>query len=332
MRVADDRLYTLVERPRARRPPARAALHAGRRGLRIHVRLGSRPWYVRGPTATSGCSTGAAAAAACSCRRSRSASGTTSATTGRYELGRAIARRAFDLGILHFDLANNYGPPFGSAEENFGRILRDDLRALPRRADHLDQGRLRHVARPVRRVGLAQVPAREPRPVAGADGPRLRRPLLLAPLRSGDAARGDDRRARHRRAAGEGALRRHLVLLGREDARGRGDRTRPRHADRDPPAVVLDAQPLDRAGAARRARGRGHRLHRLLAARAGDAHRPLSRRHPGGLAGRPRGHGARRRAAERGDAREGARPERDRGGPRAVTRADGDRLDPPRPA
>jgi len=45
-----------------------------------------------------------------------------------YELGRAIARRAFDLGILHFDLANNYGPPYGSAEENFGRILRDDLR------------------------------------------------------------------------------------------------------------------------------------------------------------------------------------------------------------
>ena len=45
-----------------------------------------------------------------------------------YELGRAIARRAFDLGILHFDLANNYGPPYGAAEENFGRMLRDDLR------------------------------------------------------------------------------------------------------------------------------------------------------------------------------------------------------------
>ena len=45
-----------------------------------------------------------------------------------YEIGRAIARRAFDLGILHFDLANNYGPPYGSAEENFGRMLRDDLR------------------------------------------------------------------------------------------------------------------------------------------------------------------------------------------------------------
>jgi L-glyceraldehyde 3-phosphate reductase len=44
-----------------------------------------------------------------------------------FETGRAIARRAFDLGILHFDLANNYGPPYGSAEENFGRILAADL-------------------------------------------------------------------------------------------------------------------------------------------------------------------------------------------------------------
>jgi L-glyceraldehyde 3-phosphate reductase len=44
-----------------------------------------------------------------------------------YETGRAIARRAFDAGITHFDLANNYGPPYGSAEENFGQMLRDDL-------------------------------------------------------------------------------------------------------------------------------------------------------------------------------------------------------------
>ncbi|MCW4384736.1 aldo/keto reductase [Salinibacterium sp. SYSU T00001] len=42
---------------------------------------------------------------------------------------RAIVRRAFDRGITHFDLANNYGPPPGSAEENFGRILSSDLRA-----------------------------------------------------------------------------------------------------------------------------------------------------------------------------------------------------------
>jgi L-glyceraldehyde 3-phosphate reductase len=45
-----------------------------------------------------------------------------------FESGRAIVRRAFDLGITHFDLANNYGPPYGSAEANFGRILAHDLR------------------------------------------------------------------------------------------------------------------------------------------------------------------------------------------------------------
>ncbi len=45
-----------------------------------------------------------------------------------YENARAMARRAFDLGITHFDLANNYGPPAGSAEETFGRILAQDLR------------------------------------------------------------------------------------------------------------------------------------------------------------------------------------------------------------
>ncbi|MFD9736987.1 L-glyceraldehyde 3-phosphate reductase [Umezawaea sp. NPDC059074] len=45
-----------------------------------------------------------------------------------YESGRAIVRRAFDLGITHFDLANNYGPPYGSAETNFGRLLVDDLK------------------------------------------------------------------------------------------------------------------------------------------------------------------------------------------------------------
>jgi L-glyceraldehyde 3-phosphate reductase len=41
---------------------------------------------------------------------------------------RGVIRRAFDLGVTHFDLANNYGPPYGSAEINFGRIMREDLR------------------------------------------------------------------------------------------------------------------------------------------------------------------------------------------------------------
>jgi L-glyceraldehyde 3-phosphate reductase len=46
-----------------------------------------------------------------------------------YENYRAILRRAFDIGITHFDLANNYGPPAGSAEENFGRILAQDFKS-----------------------------------------------------------------------------------------------------------------------------------------------------------------------------------------------------------
>ena len=50
-----------------------------------------------------------------------------------YEVSAAIARKAFDLGITHFDLANNYGPPPGGAEETFGRILKDDF------ASHRDE-------------------------------------------------------------------------------------------------------------------------------------------------------------------------------------------------
>ncbi len=50
-----------------------------------------------------------------------------------FETGRAVIRRAFDRGVTHFDLANNYGPPYGSAEENFGKILRKDL------CDHRDE-------------------------------------------------------------------------------------------------------------------------------------------------------------------------------------------------
>src|SRR6202048_1713713 len=47
--------------------------------------------------------------------------------TDVFETGRAVLRRAFDRGVTHFDLANNYGPPYGSAEENFGLILKKDF-------------------------------------------------------------------------------------------------------------------------------------------------------------------------------------------------------------
>ena len=117
-----------------------------------------------------------------------------------FERQRDIVRRAFDLGVTHFDLANNYGPPPGSAEENFGRMLAADFRPYRDELVISTQGRLRHVARPVRRVGLAQVPDLVAGPVAEPDGPGLRRHLLLAPLRPGHSAGGDDGRAGRRRA------------------------------------------------------------------------------------------------------------------------------------
>ncbi|WHU02270.1 L-glyceraldehyde 3-phosphate reductase [Sphingomonas sp. NIBR02145] len=53
--------------------------------------------------------------------------------TDVFETGRAMLRRAFDRGVTHFDLANNYGPPYGSAEENFGRVMVTDF------ASHRDE-------------------------------------------------------------------------------------------------------------------------------------------------------------------------------------------------
>ena len=117
-----------------------------------------------------------------------------------FDNAREMLLKSFDAGITHFDLANNYGPPPGSAEENFGRILAADLAAhrdelvISTKAGYLD------VARPVRRVGLAQVPARQPGPEPEAHGSRLRRHLLLPSLRPGNAARGNHGRARHGRA------------------------------------------------------------------------------------------------------------------------------------
>ena len=85
-----------------------------------------------------------------------------------FDRQRELLRHAFDKGITHFDLANNYGPPYGSAETNFGRMMREDFAPLPRRADHLVEGRVRHVAGTLRRPRLAQVHPGERRAVADA--------------------------------------------------------------------------------------------------------------------------------------------------------------------
>ena len=137
------------------------------------------------------------------------------------ERAREMCRTAFDHGITHFDLANNYGPPPGSAEEHVRRHPRHRFPQLPGRTGDLDQGRLPHVAGPLRRMGQPQVSLVEPRPEPQAHEARLCRHLLLASGRSQHAARRDDGRARHRGPAGEGALCGHLLLQREADRPGR---------------------------------------------------------------------------------------------------------------
>ena len=129
-----------------------------------------------------------------------------------HETKRAICRKAFDLGITHFDLANNYGPPPGSAETAFGEILRTDFAGY--RDELIISTKAGYDMWPgpygewgSRKYLLASLDQSLKR-----HGPRLCRHLLFAPLRPRHAARGDDGRARPRRALRQGALCRHLVL------------------------------------------------------------------------------------------------------------------------
>ena len=157
--------------------------------------------------------------------------------------------------------------PTGAPRTNFGRILRTDLAGLPRRADHLHQGRLGHVARPLRRLGLAQVPAGQPRPEPRPARARLRRHLLLT------TASTPTRRSK-----------RPWARWTRPCARARRSTwASPRTPRRTREAVAIlrslgtpllihqpsysHVQPLDRGPAARRARRGGRRVHRVLAAR-----------------------------------------------------------------
>ena len=159
---------------------------------------------------------------------------------------RAIVLRAFDRGVTHFDLANNYGPPPGSAETNFGQILRSDLRGYRDELVISTKAGYDMWPGPVRRPRIAQVPSRQPRPEPRPDGSRLRRHLLFPPRRSGHASGRDDGCSRQRRPPGQGALRGDLLVFGGTDARGRGDPARSRDAAAHPSAVLLDAEPLDR--------------------------------------------------------------------------------------
>ena len=149
------------------------------------------------------------------------------------------------------------------------RLGRDELRPhlprglppLPRRADHLDEGRLRHVARARTASGArASTCWRASTRACSAWG-------STTSTSSTRTASTRTRRSRRRSARVATAVQQGKALYagissysGAKTARGGAHPARPRHAAPDPPAVLLDAQPLDRGGPARRARARGRGL------------------------------------------------------------------------
>ena len=202
---------------------------------------------------------------------------------------RAIVRRAFDLGITHFDLANNYGPPPGSAEDELrhaagaatSRRYRDELVISTKAGYDMWPGPygewgsrkylLSSLDQSLQRMGLDYVdifysPPPRPRHAAGGDDGRARR-------------RGASRARRCTSAS--------PTTPAERTARGRR-RSCASWASRcsSTSRRYSHAQPLDRGGPARRAGARGHRLHRVLAAGPGPAHRQYLGGMPGGLARR----------------------------------------------
>ena len=148
------------------------------------------------------------------------------------ETQRAILRRAFDRGVTHFDLANNYGPPYGRAEENFGRYLADDF--APYRDELVISTKAGYDMWPgpygqgggSRKYVLASLDQSLAR--MGLDYVDIFYSHRFDPE---TPRRGDDDGARHRGALGARALRRHLVLLRGADAGG-GRRSRASSARR----------------------------------------------------------------------------------------------------
>ena len=243
-----------------------------------------------------------------------------------FETSRAVVRRAFDLGITHFDLANNYGPPYGAAEETFGRLLSTDL--APYRDELVVSTK----------AGYDMWP--------GPYGDRGSRKYLLASLDQSLRRLGLDYVDifYSHRADPDTPLEETMGALDTAVHQGKAlyagissyspERTREAAAILErlgTPLLIhqpsysmlnrwIEAGLLDVLGGAPR------RLHRLLAARPGAPHRPLRGRHPGGLPHRT-GSVAGRRPAHRADRRKDRRAPRDRRHARPVARGYGPRVD-----
>ncbi|GAA3291000.1 L-glyceraldehyde 3-phosphate reductase [Streptomyces cinereospinus] len=219
------------------------------------------------------------------------------------ETQRAILRRAFDLGVTHFDLANNYGPPPGAAESAFGEALTADLApyrdelVISTKAGYLmwpgpygEWGSRKYLLssldQSLTRMGLDYV-----------DIFYSHRPDPETPL---EETMGALHSAVQQGKALYVGVSNYSPEQTREAARILGELGTPLLIHQ-PRYSMLDRRP--RGGTAGRPGRAGGRLHRLLSAGAGPAHRPLPRRHPGGLAGRERQPVPELRGADRGTGR-----------------------------
>ena len=196
-----------------------------------------------------GRSSGGAAGQESCCRRCRLGLWQNFGGADVFETGRAVIRRAFDRGVTHFDLANNYGPPYGSAEENFGAILRKDFRGHrnelmisskagwdmwpgPYGVGGSRKYLLASLDESLKRMGLEYV-----------DIFYSHRPLRMCRWKR-RWARWCRRCARERRCMWASRRTARSERARRPDSEGR------RRAAADSSAVVLDAEPMDRKGVA----------------------------------------------------------------------------------
>ena len=188
-----------------------------------------------------------------------------------FETGRAVIRRAFDRGATHFDLANNYGPPYGSAEENFGEILRKDLRNHrnelvistkagwdmwpgPYGAGGSRKYMPASLDESLQRMGLEYV-----------DIYYSHRPTMDVPLEETMGALVASCAAR------QGQLCGHFVVWAGAHPRSGKDLEERRRSAADPSAVLLDAEPLGGERTACHPRRPGGRLHCVLSIGPGVA-------------------------------------------------------------